>query len=302
MLVRRADLQRCAVPSLSSAEIRPQEPVGASQVADSRAQAPPSARGTHAELPGVRLWFKDTGGNGVPLVLLHAATGSSQVWEHQLPVFTAAGYRVIAYDRRGFGRSTITHQGAQPGTGADDLQALITHLGIDRVHLLGTAAGGFVVLDYALSFPERLRSLVFANSIGGVQDESYLELGRRLRPPQFNALPPELRELGPSYRAANPQGTARWTELALTNQPEGQSAPAQAMRNRITFSLLEKIQVPALLLTGGADMYAPPPALRLFAARIKSSESVIFPEAGHSTFWEQPEAFNKAVLDFVRKH
>ena len=266
------------------------------------AQAPPSARETYAELPGVRLWFKDTGGNGVALVLVHAATGSSQVWEHQLPVFTAAGYRVIAYDRRGFGRSTTTHQGVQPGTGADDLQALIVHLGIDRFHLLGTAAGGFVALDYVLSFPERLRSLVFANSIGGVQDEDYLELGRRLRPPQFNALQPALRELGPSYRAANPQGTARWTELALTNQPEGQPAPAQAMRNRITFSLLERIQVPALLLTGDADLYAPPPVLRLFAARIKSSESVIIPEAGHSTFWEQPEAFNKAVLDFVRKH
>jgi pimeloyl-ACP methyl ester carboxylesterase len=196
----------------------------------------------------------------------------------------------------------VTSSGAQPGTGADDLQALIGYLGIDRFHLVGTAAGAFVALDYALSFPQRLRSLVFANSIGGVQDEDYLELGRRLRPSEFTALPPELRELGPSYRAANPQGTARWTELARTNQPAGQPAPAQTMRNRITFPLLEKIQLPTLLLTGDADMYAPPPVLRLFAVRIKSSESVIVPEAGHSTFWEQPEAFNKAVLDFVRKH
>jgi pimeloyl-ACP methyl ester carboxylesterase len=267
------------------------------------AQAPASARETYAELPGVRIWFKDSGGNGVPLVLLHAATGSSQVWEHQLPAFTAAGYRVIAYDRRGFGRSTITSSGEQPGTGADDLQALIGHLGIDRFHVLGTAAGAFVALDYALSFPQRLRSLVIANSIGGVQDEEYQELGRRLRPaPQFNALPPEFRELGPSYRAADPQGTARWMELARTNQPEGRPAPAQTMRNRVTFSLLEKIQVPTLLLTGDADLYAPPPVLRLFAARMKNSESVIVPEAGHSAYWEQPEIFNRAVLEFVRRH
>src|SRR5262245_25107465 len=266
------------------------------------AQGSAPARETYAELPGVRIWFKDTGGNGVPLVLVHAATGSSQVWEHQLPAFMAAGYRVIAYDRRGFGRSTIASSGAQPGTGADDLRALLAHLDIDRFHLVGTAAGGFVALDYALAFPQQLRSLVFANSIGGVQDEDYLELGRRLRPPPFNTLPPEVRELGPSYRAANPQGTARWMELARTNQPEGQPAPAQAMRNRITFSTLETIKVPTLLITGDADMYAPPPVLRLFAARIKNSESVIVPEAGHSTFWEQPEAFNKAVLDFISKH
>jgi pimeloyl-ACP methyl ester carboxylesterase len=84
------------------------------------------------------------------------------------------------------------------------------HLGLDRIHLVGTAAGAIGSLDFALSFPQRLRSLVVANSIGGVQDEDYLALGRRLRPPQFDALPAEVRELGPSYRAADPEGTRRW--------------------------------------------------------------------------------------------
>ncbi len=74
------------------------------------------------------------------------------------------------------------------------------------------------------------------------------------------------------------------------------------MRNRITFALLEKITLPTLLLTGDADLYAPPAVLRLFAARIKNSESVIVPEAGHSAYWEQPEVFNRAVLGFIRKH
>jgi len=74
------------------------------------------------------------------------------------------------------------------------------------------------------------------------------------------------------------------------------------MRNRITFALLEEIKVPTLLLTGDADLYAPPAVLRLFAARIKNSESVIVPEAGHSAYWEQPEIFNRTVLEFIRKH
>jgi pimeloyl-ACP methyl ester carboxylesterase len=225
------------------------------------------------------------------------------VWEYQLPAFTATGYRVVAYDRRGFGRSVIDRAGVQPGTGADDLQALVDHLGIDRFHLVGTAAGGFVALDFAVSFPQRLRSLVVANSIGGVQDEDYLELGRRIRPtPQFDALPPDFRELGPSYRAANPGGTERWLELERTSRAAGSPPPAQAMRNRITFASLEGIKVPTLLLTGDADLYAPPAVLRLFSGRIKNSESVIVPEAGHSAYWEQPEIFNRAVLEFVRKH
>jgi pimeloyl-ACP methyl ester carboxylesterase len=256
----------------------------------------------YAALPGVRLWYTDTGGGGIPVVLLHAATGSSRVWEYQIPAFTKAGYRVVAFDRRGWGRTTIDSPNSSPGTAADDLLTLMDQLHIDRFHLVGTAAGGFVSLDFALSFPKRLRSVVVANSIGGVQDEEFLELGRRIRPPEFLAMPPELREVSPSYRAGNPAGTRRWVELEHVSRPPGPPVPAQPLRNRITFSLLETISVPTLLLTGDADMYAPPPVLRMFAARIRQAESVIVPEAGHSTYWEQPDVFNRAVLSFIRKH
>jgi pimeloyl-ACP methyl ester carboxylesterase len=266
------------------------------------AGAAPPFREAFAELPGVRLCYRDTGGTGIPVVLMHAATGSSRVWEHQIPAFTAAGFRVIAFDRRGFGRTTIAPGGAQPGTAADDLQALMDFLHVDRFHLIGTAAGGFASIDYALSFPQRLRSLVLANTIGGVQDESYLALGRRIRPPEFNALPADVRELGPSYRAANPEGTRRWIELERSNRSAGTPPPAQTMRHRVTFALVETIKTPALVLTGGADLYAPPPLMKLFAERIDGAEWVVVPEAGHSTYWEQPEMFNSAVLAFIRKH
>jgi len=135
-----------------------------------------------------------------------------------------------------------------------------------------------------------------------VQDADYLELGRRIRPPQFDALPPEFRELGPSYRAGNAAGTQRWVELEKMSRPPGPPAPPQPQRNRMTFALLETIKAPTLLVTGDADLYAPPPVLQLFAARIKGSETYIVPEAGHSTYWEQPELFNRAVLNFLGKH
>jgi pimeloyl-ACP methyl ester carboxylesterase len=274
---------------------------GVVAVTDQSRSTPPIREG-HVALPGVRLWHRDTGGTGTVVVLMHAATGSSQVWEHQIAAFTGAGYRVIAFDRRGWGRTEIDPSGPQPGTAADDLQGLLDHLGIQRTHLVGTAAGGFVALDFALSFPKRLRSVVIANSIGGVQDEDYLELGRRLRPPEFTAMPPHVRELGPAFRAADPEGTRRWIEFERTSRPEGPRPPAQPLRNKTTFSTLETLAVPTLLLTGGADMYAPPPILRMFAARIRKAESVVVPEAGHSSYWEQPEVFNRAVLAFLKKH
>jgi pimeloyl-ACP methyl ester carboxylesterase len=202
------------------------------------------------------------------------------MWEHQIPDFTVVGYRFIAYDRRAAGNAV------------DDLEALADHLLLDRFHLVGTAAGGIVAVDYALSYPQRLRSLVVANSIVGVQDDDYLELTRRLRPPEFSKLPAELRELGPSYRAANPKGTERWKALAQHVSP-------QPTKNRITYAALGTIRTPTLLLTGDADLYTPPSVLRLFAARFPNCESAVIPECGHSAFWEQPEIFNRTVLDFI---
>lgn len=264
---------------------------------------PATAYEGYAQLPGIRIWYKDTGGSGVPVVFMHAATGSSRVWDYQIPAFTAAGYRLIAYDRRGWGRSEIVATGPQPGTGADDLQALMDYLHIDRFHLVATAAGSSVSLDYAISFPQRLRSLVMANgALGGFEDKDYQELGRRIRSPQLDALPPELRELGPSYRASNPEGTRRWIELERMSRPGGSTAQPQSVRNRIMTSVLENIKVPVLLITGDADLLAPPPLLRFVAARMKNSESLIIPEAGHSAYWEQPEIFNRAVLEFIRRH
>jgi pimeloyl-ACP methyl ester carboxylesterase len=254
-----------------------------------------------APLPGVKLFYTDSGGTGVPLVLMHAATGSVRAWEHQTAAFTRAGYRVIAFDRRGWGR-TMPEPGAPPGTAADDLIALMDFLHVERFHLVGTAAGGFVTFDAALSFPNRLRSIVVANSIGGVQDDAFVELGRRLRPPEFTAMPAEVREVSPSYRAADPDGTKRWVELEKMSRPPGPAAPAQPLKNRITFAALEQIRVPVLLLTGDADMFAPPPVMKMFAQHIKQAETVVVPEAGHSTYWEQPEVFNRAVLEFLKKH
>jgi pimeloyl-ACP methyl ester carboxylesterase len=255
-----------------------------------------------AELPGRRLLYRDAGGSGVPVVFLHAGTGSRLVWQHQIPAVRAAGYRFVAYDRLGSGGSVLESR-ADPGSAADDLQALMEHLKIDRFHLVGTAAGGIVAIDYALSFPRRLRSLAVANSVGGVQDEDYLAMGRRLRPsPQFDSMPAEFRELGPSYRAANPAGTARWMALEHESRAAVPLPSPQKSRNHVTFAMLERITVPTLLLTGDADLYTPPAVLRLFAARMPGARTVVVPEAGHSVYWEQPEIFNREVLAFIANH
>ena len=252
-----------------------------------------------AVIPGTRLSYWDTGGNGEAIVLLHPATGSARIWSYQQPVFARAGYRVIAYSRRGYDKSDPVPT-QNPGTASGDLHNLADRLSLTRFHLAGSAAGGGIAVDYALSHPERLLSLVVACAVGGVTDRDYVEAIERLRPKGFDEMPATFRELSPSYRAADPEGTAKWAELqrsAITGNRFGQQ-PA----NRITWSSLATMKVPALLIGGDADLYLPPPLLRLYASHIQGAEVAIVPEAGHSLYWERPDIFNRALLDFFAKH
>ena len=269
-------------------------------IASGQTHGPSLPAGQFADLPGTKLWYFDTGGKGVPIVLLHATTGTSSSWEKQIHPFVMAGFRVIAFDRRGWGRSTNT--GSDTGTASADLNALLDHLKLGRIHLVGTAAGGFVAIDFALSYPNRLRSLVLAATIGGITDEEYVQLGTRLRPAPFTDLPAALRELGPAFRAADKEGSERWAAMEEASRPPGPRLPAQPMQNKITFANLEKIQTAALLLSGGADMYAPAPVMQMLARRIHGSQFVNVPDSGHSIFWEAPDRFNAEVLRFIRKH
>jgi pimeloyl-ACP methyl ester carboxylesterase len=263
----------------------------------------PAIQEGFAEVPGVKIWYRDTGGNGTPIIFLHAASGSSANWDYQFQAFSVAGYRCIAYDRRGWGRSLPVQGGPQPGTAADDLQALADYLRIDRFHVVGTAAGASVALDYALSFPQHVRSVAIANAaLGGLEDEGYQALTKRLRAPQIDGLPVHLREVGPSYRADNGEGTQRWMALNQMSQPNGPPSMPQAVKNKLTIASLQGLKAPLLMMAGDSDLLAPPPLVRYVTARVKGIQSLIVPEAGHSTYWERPEVFNRAVLDFIRKH
>ncbi|MEK7215161.1 MAG: alpha/beta hydrolase, partial [Chloroflexota bacterium] len=154
----------------------------------------------YADLPGVRLWYEDSGGTGPPVVFLHAFSGTSQSWVHQVPAFARAGYRCLAPDRREWGRSTLNPASPITRTDTEDLDALVNLLRLERLHLVATAAGAVTGFDYALTHPERVRSLVVANTVGGVQDEAYIEVQHRLRPAEIQALPVFLRELSAGYR------------------------------------------------------------------------------------------------------
>jgi pimeloyl-ACP methyl ester carboxylesterase len=260
-----------------------------------------SVSGAYAELPGVKLWFTDSGGTGTPIVLLHANTGTSAAWASQVESFSLAGYRVIAFDRRGWGKSIANPAtGPQPGSIAGDLDALAGHLKLDRFHLLGVAGGGFAALDYAAWHPEKLRSLVIGASTGQVTDKEIADFIARIEVPDLRKQPAVYREVGPSYRGANPDGTRRWIEIEEHARQPG--APSQPLRTPNTFAKLEAIPTLTLVMAADADLLAPPALMRIWASHLKNHEWALMPDSGHAIAWEQPVTFNKKVLEFVKRY
>jgi pimeloyl-ACP methyl ester carboxylesterase len=273
----------------------------AGQIATTASADENSISGAYAELPGVKLWFTDTGGTGVPIVLLHANTGTSAIWADQVASFSRAGYRVIAFDRRGWGKSMANPAtGPQPGSVAGDLDAFADYLKLDKFHLLGVAGGGFAALDYAAWHPERLRSLVIGGSTGSVSDKEIAEFSARIEIPGLRQLPAAYREVGPSYRGANPEGTKHWIEI--DEHARQKDAPSQPLRTPNTFAKIETIPTPTLVIAADGDLLAPPALMRIWSSHVKNHEWTIVPDSGHAIAWEHPDVFNEKVLEFVKRH
>jgi pimeloyl-ACP methyl ester carboxylesterase len=151
---------------------------------------------------------------------------------------------------------------------------------------------------------DRLNSLVLSGSILLPSDPEYAAFRANLAaapPGQPTNVPVEYREVGACYRAGNPEGFAEWQALEHLAHPGdwNRDQPWGADRNNAAF---EKLTIPVLLQTGDTDMGIPPSLIRLFKPHFKNSELRLIEEAGHNTYWEQPEAFNASILDFISRH
>jgi pimeloyl-ACP methyl ester carboxylesterase len=263
--------------------------------------ASPAGAG-RVDVPGARLWYVDPYPAAErAVVLVHSNTGTSQSWTHQLESFGRAGHRVVAVDRRGWGRSEPRPEtGPQPGTFAEDLTALLDALEIGQADLVATAGGVFGVLDFAAARPRRVRSLVAAAGIGALDEPEIREFTARIRIDQLRGdTPPVYREVSAGFRGEHPGATRRWIEIErrvrrADNVMQGTLAP-------LTFATIERITAPTLVLAGGADLIAPPTLVRRWAVHLPRAEFEIIAEAGHSIAYEAPRQFDDLVLGFLRR-
>lgn len=268
--------------------------------------APTNVETGYAEINGARLYY-EVAGVGQPLVLLHAGIADSRMWDDQFAVF-AQRYKVIRYDHRGFGKSSMP---PGPFSLSGDLYSLLSHLGVEKANVLGVSMGGATVVDFALTHPEMVDALIpvgaglsgfdapdtldeqalfeqveKASEAGDFDVANEIEVhiwvdGPKRRPEQ---VAPAVRE---RVREMNLPGFTR--EGAYEEQ---EITPPAAGR-------LGEIHAPTLVIYGDQDVSGIHAIAQKLAGEIPGAKLVVMRDTAHVPNMEKPEEFNRIVLDFL---
>jgi len=271
----------------------------------------------HGLFKDTHLHVDDTGGTGRPVVLIHGWPLSGESWSEQVPALAGAGYRVVTYDRRGFGRSDKTRSGYDYDTLSDDLDALLEQLDLRDVTLVGFSMGGGEVARYASRHGlERVRSVVFAAAVppylaktddnpeGPLDDETASGMENGLKDDRdafFDQFTTQFFSVDGQIKVTEAQ---RQEAVALARQSD-QKAAVECMQAFATTDFrddLPSVTVPALVLHGSGDATVPfeGSGKRTHAA-IPGSELVVVDDAPHGFNVSHAEEFNRALLDFLQR-
>ena len=261
---------------------------------------------------GVTLFYEELG-EGLPLVFVHEFAGDYQSWHLQTRAF-ARRYRTIAYNARGYPPSDVPKDPAaySQERAAEDIRGLLDALGIRKAHICGLSMGGYATLHFGLRHPDRALSLVVAGagygSVAGERErfkKDVEETARRFVDDGIVAVA-DFYTKGPTRVQLMDKDPKGWQELYdqfVAQSAEGHALTMRGVQmNRPSVYELEqglvRLEVPTLIVTGDEDEPCLEPALYL-KRKIRSSGLLVLPKSGHTVNLEEPEAFNRGVLDFI---
>ena len=263
----------------------------------------------------VRLHIEESGGIGRPVLLIHGWPLTAEAWKPQVSALRAAGFRVVAYDRRGFGRSDKPGSGYGYDTLADDLQRVMDQCGLQDVTLVGFSMGGGEVARYIARHGEsRLHSVVFAAAVPPyllkTADNPHGPLTPETAKQKRQALEHDrtsyFEQFTKDFYSAN--GTLQVTEaqrneaVALCNQ-SAQNAALACMDSFGTTDFredLKKVTVPTLVIHGDADAIVPFEGSGQRTHRaVPHSSLVSVKGAPHGMNLSHAQAFNSALVSFL---
>lgn len=258
-----------------------------------------------AEVNGIKLYY-EVHGRGEPLMLVSGIGYGGWVWYKQVPALSER-FRVILIDNRGAGQSDKPDEPYTVEIFAADTVGLLDALQVEQAHVLGASLGGMIVLQLALDHPQRVDHLLLCSTAFGgpntvLPEPEVLQFMTQLSGTAEERFQKGLElSFGPGFIEAHPEDTAFIRQKMAENRQ-----PDYAYRRQVMAPLgfnvearLAEIEHPTLVLAGEADRVVPVENARRLARRIPHAHLQIFAGAGHLCFIEQPEAFNRAVLDFL---
>ncbi len=252
-------------------------------------------------------FYYETHGVGHPVVLIRGLGSNADHWYPQIPALSSS-FRVVSYDNRGIGRSDKPDEPFTISTMAEDAVGIMDALGIEKAHIMGLSMGGMVAQEFALQFPHRVHGLVLACTHCG---------GKKAVPAsgEIQALFAEFIATA-SPEAARKAGKCLFAEHTLSKAPEMvreyQAISArfppearvllqqfEAVKGHDTWSRLQEIQAPTLVITGAEDLLIVPENSRILAENIPDARLCIIPGGGHQFLVERAQAANEAILAFL---
>lgn len=261
---------------------------------------------------GTQIHYQEAG-KGPPLVLAHGRGGNLLSWWQQVPEYSRR-YRVIAFDHRGWGLSPDEGD-AGPQAFPDDLAEMLDRLEIESALLLGHSMGGMTCLRFAIAHPERVRAIVFANTFAGMRREVWLasdeetqgavrsvwdrrrEEGiRRVFTADFRRKHPEKAFLYKQIRLLNEHGPNRTNSDDQIDRVRALERDPETSANR---EQLARLTMPVLFIGGEHDEVMPVSLMSVAQGLLPNARMVVMPGTAHSAFYEEPETFNKIVMEFL---
>lgn len=250
---------------------------------------------------GCQLHYEDYG-HGTPVLLIHGLGSSTLDWEFQIPVLSAH-YRVLALDVRGHGRSDKPRERYRMVDFADDVAALIEHLQLPPVHLVGISMGGMIGFQLGVDQPHLLRSLTIVNSAPEVKAHNLrerLEIAKRWLLARLLPLETLAKALGkllfprPEQAELRHKVEQRWPR----NDKRAYLASLDAIIGWGVRERLQRITCPTLVISADRD-YTPIEHKQAYVTELPEARLQVIDNSRHATPLDQPQRFNTVLLDFL---
>lgn len=242
------------------------------------------------------------------IVMVNGLADEKESWGYQTPDFVAAGHRVLTFDNRGVGQSSMPPGPYTTRLFAADTKALVDALGISGFHMVGTSMGGMIAQEFAIHYGSDLKSLTLSSTYAapgpfcGRMFSMWADMAPQL------GVPFVMRDVT-LWAFTLPFFETREAELqefeaamaAMTQPVEAYLAQLSSIQTHDTTDRLDRITVPTLVIAGEEDILIPVALSRRLHEGIAGSEWLTTP-GGHASIWEHPEPFNQAVLAFIGRH